>query len=315
MMAAARTTSDLMTRLPAVRGRMRADEPLARFTWFRVGGPAEVLFEPEDFDDLTAFLVAKPEDVPVTVIGGTSNILIRDGGIPGVVIRLGKGFSEIAVDGDFVTAGAGAADIHVARKAQEASLAGLEFMVGIPGTVGGALRMNAGAYGAEIASVFQSATAIDPKGVVRELTWSDMGFGYRHADVPEDWIFTGAVFKGTPGDKHAIHARMTEIQEKREATQPVRTRTGGSTFANPEGHSAWKLVDDAGCRGLQIGGAQVSDVHCNFLVNTGDATANDIEALGEEVRRRVMETSGVELRWEIRRLGVAAEAGPKEMTP
>ena len=314
-MMAAEKTMHLIERLPSVRGRLRADEPLARYTWFRVGGPAEVLFEPDDADDLIDFLAAKPGDVPVTVIGGTSNIMIRDGGIPGVTVRLGKGFSDIAVDGMRLEAGAAAADIHVAKKAEDAGLAGLEFRVGIPGTVGGALRMNAGAYGSEISAVFEAAKAVDLTGTVKDLSWSDMGFDYRHSDIPTDWIFISAVFKGELGDKHAIHARMTEIQEKREATQPVRERTGGSTFANPEGHSAWKLIDEAGCRGLRLGGAQVSEAHTNFRINTGDATAADLESLGEEVRRRVKDMTGIELRWEIRRLGIPARTGPSEVTP
>ncbi len=314
-MMSAQKSTHLIERLPAVRGRLRADEQLARYTWFRVGGPAEVLFEPEDADDLIAFLADKPEDVPVTVIGGTSNIMIRDGGIPGVTVRLGKGFSEISVDGVHVEAGAAAADIHVAKKAEDAGLAGLEFMVGIPGTVGGALRMNAGAYGSEISAVFETAKAVDLGGHLKDLSWSDMGFDYRHSDIPADWIFISAIFKGEPGDKHAIHARMTEIQEKREATQPVRERTGGSTFANPDGRSAWKLIDEAGCRGLRVGGAQVSEAHTNFLINTGDATAADLEALGEEVRRRVKDMTGIVLRWEIRRLGVPARNGLSEVTP
>jgi len=315
MMAAERTTPHLIERMPAVRGRVRADEPLARYTWFRVGGPAEVLFEPADFKDLEAFLTQKPADCPLTVIGGTSNILIRDGGIPGVVIRLGKAFAAIEIDGNRITAGAAAADINVARRAGEAGLAGLEFLVGIPGTVGGALRMNAGAYGVEISDVFESATALDADGTLRTLDAATMGFTYRHAEVPEDFIFTGAVFTGTPGDAEAIQARMKEIQDAREVSQPVREKTGGSTFANPWGSKAWQLVDAAGCRGLRIGGAQVSEAHTNFLINTGDATAADLERLGEEVRRRVMENSGVDLRWEIRRLGVPATDKLEEARP
>lgn len=313
MMAAERMTPHLIERLPAVRGRLRADEPMARYTWFRVGGPAEVLFEPADIDDLQAFMAAKPAGVPVTVIGGTSNILIRDGGIAGIVIRLGKAFAGIEADGTQVKAGAAAADINVARRAADAGVGGLEFMVGIPGTVGGALRMNAGAYGTEIADIFESASAVDSSGNLRTLRAADMGFAYRHTDVAEELVFTAAVFNGRAGDPGAIRARMKEIQDQRETSQPVREKTGGSTFANPDGHKAWQLVDAAGCRGLRIGGAQVSEAHTNFLINTGDATASDLEQLGEEVRRRVKERSGIQLHWEIRRLGQSTTTGPREM--
>ena len=314
MMAVERTTPHLIERLPAVRGRLRADEPMARYTWFRVGGPAEVLFEPADIDDLQAFMAAKPEDVPVTVIGGTSNILIRDGGIAGIVIRLGKAFAGIETDGTQISAGAAAADINVARRAADAGIAELEFMVGIPGTVGGALRMNAGAYGTEIADIFESASAVDGSGKIRTLRSADMGFAYRHTDVAEELVFTGAVFNGRAGNPDAIRARMKEIQNQRETSQPVREKTGGSTFANPDGHKAWQLVDVAGCRGLRIGGAQISEAHTNFLINTGDATAGDLEQLGEEVRRRVKERSGIELHWEIRRLGKSTTTGPREVS-
>lgn len=313
MMAAERMTPHLIERLPAVRGRLRADEPMARYTWFRVGGPAEVLFEPADIDDLQAFMAAKPAGVPVTVIGGTSNILIRDGGIAGIVIRLGKAFAGIEADGTQIKAGAAAADINVARRAADAGVGGLEFMVGIPGTVGGALRMNAGAYGTEIADIFESASAVDSSGNLRTLRAADMGFAYRHTDVAEELVFTAAVFNGRAGDPGAIRARMKEIQDQRETSQPVREKTGGSTFANPDGHKAWQLVDAAGCRGLRIGGAQVSEAHTNFLINTGDATAGDLEQLGEEVRRRVKERSGIQLHWEIRRLGQSTTTGPREM--
>lgn len=312
-MAIDQSAPHLIDRLPKVRGRLRADEPLARFTWFRVGGPAEVLFEPEDFDDLQVFMAARPRDVALTVIGGTSNILIRDGGIPGIVIRLGKAFAEITTDDEKIMAGAAAADINIARRAADAGICGLEFMVGIPGTLGGALRMNAGAYGTEIADVFDSATALDTDGNLHALSAAEMGFAYRHADVAEGMIFTSAVLKGQAGDAAAIRTRMKDIQETRESSQPVRERTGGSTFANPVGHKAWQLVDAAGCRGLQIGGAQVSEAHTNFLINTGDATAADLEQLGEEVRRRVMENAGVQLHWEIRRLGVPKQKELREI--
>ncbi len=312
MMAADRTVSHLIEHMPVVRGRIRADEPLARYTWFRVGGPAEVLFEPVDLDDLRTFLAACPAEIDITMIGGTSNILIRDGGIPGVVIRLGKAFAGIEIEGNHIHAGAAAADMNVARRAAEAGLAGLEFLIGIPGTVGGALRMNAGAYGAEIGDVLESATAVDRQGNMHTLHADEMGFSYRTVAVPADLIFTSAVFSAVPGDAGAIQALIKDIQVKREATQPVREKTGGSTFANPWGHKAWELIDAAGCRGLRIGGAQVSEAHCNFLINAADATASDLEQLGEEVRRRVMETSGVDLHWEIRRLGVAVKSAIKE---
>ncbi len=314
MMAAERMSGHLIEHMPALRGRLRADEPLAKYTWFRVGGPAEVLFEPADVDDLESFMRDRPDGVPITVIGGTSNILIRDGGIPGVTIRLGKTFAGIEIEDNKIRAGAGAADINVARRAGEAGFGGLEFLVGIPGTIGGALRMNAGAYGTEIADVFESATAIDGTGSLRTLSAKEMGFGYRHTDVPEDFIFTEAVLKGVSGDPALIKARMTEIQTQREQSQPVRERTGGSTFANPDGHKAWALIDAAGCRGLKIGGAMVSEAHTNFLINTGNATAEDIETLGEDVRRRVKQQSGIDLHWEIHRLGVANKANLHEVT-
>lgn len=294
----------LIERLPTVRGEYRADASTAQLTWFRVGGPAEVLYRPADEDDLIDFMTGRPGDVPVTVLGVGSNVLIRDGGVPGVVIRLGKSFAAARAEGELVTAGAGALDVTVAATAQRAGLTGLEFLSGIPGTVGGALRMNAGAYGSETRDVLVSARAIDGLGHARTLTVAEMGLSYRHCSVPEDWIFTSAVFRARPGDPATIAQSMADIRDAREDTQPRRVRTGGSTFANPDGHKAWKLIDAAGCRGLRIGGAQVSEKHCNFLLNVGDATAADIEALGEEVRRRVQETSGVELRWEIRRIGV-----------
>ncbi|CAA7618503.1 UDP-N-acetylmuramate dehydrogenase [Magnetospirillum sp. UT-4] len=304
-MMAARRSSDWRDDLPPVRGRISLDAPLGGLTWFRVGGPAEVLFRPADAEDLAQFLVCLPQDVPVTVIGVGSNLLVRDGGVPGAVIRLAGPFAAVTVDDQTVTAGAGALDLTVAMTAQERSIAGLEFLSGVPGTIGGALRMNAGAFGGEMKDVTLSATALDRSGTLHSLGLEQLGFGYRHCAIPEDWIFTGAVMRGTAGDKAAIARRMAEIREAREASQPTRTRTGGSTFANPEGAKAWELIDQAGCRGLAMGGAQVSEKHCNFLLNTGDATAADIEALGEEVRRRVRETSGVELRWEIRRIGRA----------
>lgn len=304
-MMAAEATRSLIDRLPKVRGELVADAPLAPLTWFRAGGNAEVLFRPADADDLADFLAGTPADVPVTVIGVGSNLLVREGGVPGVVIRLGRGFMNISVEGTRVRAGTAALDVAVARAAQEAGLAGLEFYRGIPGSIGGALRMNAGAYGGETKDILVEAIAIDRKGNRHVLKNEDMKYRYRHSGAAEDLIFVEAVFEGRPGDKDEILARMNEITSSREATQPVRTRTGGSTFKNPEGHKSWQLIDAAGCRGLKRGGAQVSELHCNFLINTGDATASDLEALGEEVRARVKETSGVTLEWEIRRIGVA----------
>lgn len=306
MAAEMNMTRDWVEALPPLKGRLRLDADLAKITWFRVGGPAEVMFRPEDLADLRTFLAAKPADVPVTVIGVGSNLLVRDGGVPGVVIRLGKEFANILVEGNLLRTGAATPDLYVARAARDAGLTGLEFLCGVPGTIGGALCMNAGAYGGEIKAVLRRAWALDPAGGLRELSNSEMGFSYRHCGVPEDWIFTEAEFEGIPGDKAEITARMEEIGDSRMDSQPVRSRTGGSTFANPEGAKAWELIDAAGCRGLRIGNAMVSEQHCNFLINTGDATAADIEGLGEEVRRRVKDNSGIELRWEIRRIGVPA---------
>lgn len=303
MMTAATRAPHLIDRLPKVRGRLMADAPLAPVTWFRVGGPAEVLFRPADVDDLSAFLAAKPADVPVTVIGVASNLLVRDGGINGVVVRLGRGFVDITAREHSIEAGAGALDLNVALTAREAGIAGLEFLCGIPGTVGGGLRMNAGAYGSEFKDALSSAVALDTHGTQHALPIAELQLSYRHCGLPEDWIFVAARFAGTAGDPLTIARRMAEIQLAREASQPVRARTGGSTFANPPGHKAWQLIDAAGCRGLRHGGAMVSEQHANFLINTGDATAEDIEALGEEVRVRVLATSGIALEWEIRRLG------------
>ena len=314
MMAALLYPGHLINRLPKVRGSYTPNVQLAKYTWFKVGGPAEVVFRPADADDLVSFLLNKPQDVPVTVIGVGSNLLVRDGGIPGVVVRFGKGFANIDIDGEMVRAGAGALDILVSRRAAEASLTGLEFLSGIPGTIGGALRMNAGAYGAEMKDVMVNAMAVDLQGNLHGLTNEEMGFGYRHTAIPEDWIFTEVRMKAKPGNANTIASRMAEIKSYREESQPVKTPTGGSTFANPEGHKAWELIDKAGCRGLKRGGAMVSEKHCNFLINTGGATAADLEGLGEEVKRRVFETSGITLKWEIRRVGVSEDDGPKEVT-
>lgn len=300
-----------MLRLPQTRGKMIPNAPLADSTWFRVGGPAEVLFKPVDAEDLAWFFAHCPQDVPVTVLGLASNTLVRDGGIPGVVIKLSPDFATIRVDGGELTAGAAAVDLNVARAAQAAGLAGLEFLSGIPGTIGGGLRMNAGAYGGEFKDVVVSVTALDRAGNKHVLSNSDMKFGYRHCGVPDDWIFLGAVFSGEHGDSSVIQKRIQEIQKSRAETQPIREKTGGSTFANPkddpQGRKAWQLIEAAGCRGLKIGKAQVSSKHCNFLINTGRATAAEIERLGEEVRRRVKEKTGVMLQWEIRRVGVAVK--------
>ena len=290
---------------PGLRGTLQPDAPTAPLSWFRTGGPAEVLFTPADGADLALFLDGCPADVPVLVIGLGSNLLVRDGGVPGVVIRLGKGFAQIEVQGTRIRAGAGAADVKVARAAAEAGIDGLTFLRGIPGTIGGALRMNGGAYGGETANVLAEACAVDRQGRAHVLSPDDMAFTYRHCGAPKDLIFTEAVFDGRPGDPDAILAAMNAITEARSATQPVNTRTGGSTFKNPPGRKAWELVDKAGCRGLRIGDAQVSELHCNFLINHGAATASEIEALGDEVQRRVRETSGVELEWEIKRVGIA----------
>ncbi|HEY4114449.1 MAG TPA: UDP-N-acetylmuramate dehydrogenase [Rhizomicrobium sp.] len=290
--------------LPPVRGTYTDSAPLKDLVWFRVGGPAETLFRPADVDDLATFLAAKPADVPVTVIGVGSNLLIRDGGIPGVVVRLPGALGKILVEGNRVRAGAAALDAAVARAAADAGVAGLEFLRGIPGTIGGALKMNAGCYGREIKDIFVEATALDGAGKKRVLSASDMKFVYRKSQVPEDFIFVEAVFEGASDDPAAIRARMEKLVEQRESTQPVKTRTGGSTFKNPPGHKAWQLIDGAGCRGLMHGAAQVSPMHCNFLINAGDASAADIEALGEEVRARVKAKSGISLEWEIKRVGV-----------
>lgn len=319
MMALGSPLPRLLERLPRVRGRLTENAPLDRIAWFRVGGPAEIMFRPADRDDLAQFLAEKPADMPVTVIGLGSNLLVRDGGVPGVVVRLGREFAGIAVEGARVRAGAAAVDLSVALVAAEAALTGLEFLSGIPGTIGGGLRMNAGAYGREIKDVVVAAEALDPAGRFHPLDLTDLGLSYRRCAVGDDWVFTGALLEGTPGERTAIAARIAEIKRMREGTQPIRSRTGGSTFANPEdpragGRKAWQLIEAAGCRGLRRGGAMVSEMHCNFLINTGDATAADLEGLGEEVRRRVRETSGVELRWEIRVIGVASGCGPHAVT-
>jgi len=304
-MSFADIVADLKSTMPALRGRLLANQSLAELTWFRVGGPAQVLFLPEDEADLAYFLAHLPADVPVTVVGLGSNLIVRDGGIPGVTIRLGRGFNEIAVDGFCVRAGAAVPDVRVARAAQEAGIAGLAFLCGIPGGVGGALRMNGGAYGRETKDALVEARAVDRAGRVHVLKNADMHYAYRHCGAPDDYIFTQAVFAGERGDPAAIAAEMERITTSRGETQPVKSRTGGSTFKNPPGQKAWQLIDAAGCRGLRVGDAQVSPMHCNFLINLGNAKAADIETLGETVRHRVKDSSGVELEWEIKRIGLA----------
>ena len=295
--------SSLLERLPPVRGRLSEDADLGKVTWFRVGGPAEVMFRPADKADLAAFMKHKPADVPVTVIGVASNLLVRDGGVPGVTIRLGRDFATIAAESQDILCGAAALDLNVAKTACAAGISGLEFLSGVPGTIGGGLRMNAGAYGREIKDVLLQAEVIDSDGELRWVAAEDLGHSYRSSRFPADWICVGARLRGAAGDPAAIKARMEEIQTQRAESQPIRTRTGGSTFKNPPGQKAWQLIDAAGCRGLVMGDAMVSELHCNFLINRGDATAGDLEALGEEVRARVKRQSGIELEWEIKRIG------------
>jgi UDP-N-acetylmuramate dehydrogenase len=298
-------TADIKVRMPQLRGRLIANQPLADLTWFRVGGPAQVLFTPEDESDLAYFLQNLPAEIPVTVVGLGSNLIVRDGGVPGVVVRLGRGFGEIKVEeGARIRVGTAVPDVKVARAAQEAGIAGLSFLRGIPGGIGGALRMNGGAYGRETKDALIEARGVDRQGNIHVLANADMHYTYRHCGVSDDIIFTQALFRGEPGDRAAIAAEMGKITEAREATQPIKSRTGGSTFKNPPGQKAWQLIDAAGCRGLAVGDAQVSELHCNFLINRGSATAHDIETLGETVRRRVKENSGVTLDWEIKRIGI-----------
>lgn len=292
--------------LEGLRGELRRNESLAKYSWFRVGGPSDLFFAPEDEADLVACIKQVPLDVPILVLGLGSNLLVRDGGFRGLAIKLGKGFQEIKVEADHhIRAGAGAADVKVARIAAEAGIAGLSFLRGIPGTIGGALRMNGGAYGGETKDVFVSARGVDRAGALHLFDHAAMGFAYRHSSVAPDIIFTEALFKGQAGVADAILAEMNAITEARSSTQPVNTRTGGSTFKNPPNAKAWELVDKAGCRGLRIGGAQVSELHTNFLIAHPDATAADVETLGEEVRRRVKDLTGIELEWEIKRIGEA----------
>jgi UDP-N-acetylmuramate dehydrogenase len=301
--------SDLETHLiailPELRGKLKSGASLADLTWFRVGGPAEILYSPADEADLAYFMKKTPASIPITVIGLGSNLLVRDGGIAGVVIRLGRGFGEIKIEaGSRLRAGAAVPDVKVARAAADAGIAGLSFYRGIPGCVGGALRMNGGAHGRETKEVVVEARAVDRNGNIHVLPVAELHYAYRHCGAPEDFIFTEALFQGEPGKPAKILAEMEDIAAYREEVQPIKSRTGGSTFKNPPGKKAWQLIDAAGCRGLFVGQAKVSEMHCNFLINEGNATGADIELLGETVRARVKETSGVELEWEIKRLGI-----------
>lgn len=313
MMAASKPIPLLIERLPKARGSYRADAPMARISWLKVGGSAEVMFKPVDVLDLANFLAAKPDDVPVVIIGGASNLLVRDGGIPGVVIRLGRNFAGIDVKGSELQVGAGALDINVAAAALNASIAGLEFLSGIPGTIGGALRMNAGAFGAEMKDCVVKAQALDAKGNAHELGPDELGFCYRGCSVPKDWIFIAATLQGRQEARESIARRMDEIAARRKDAQPNREQSAGCAFANPPGMKAWELIERAGCRGLTSGGAKISEKHCNFLVNANHATAADLEGLGEEVRRLVHEATGVRLEWEIQRIGVALPRQLKEI--
>src|SRR3954471_1180887 len=298
-------TADLKAAMPEWRGRLLGNEPLAPLTWFRVGGPAQVLFTPADEDDLAYFLSNLSADIPVYVVGVGSNLIVRDGGMPGVVIRLSpRAFGATSADGDSVRAGAASLDKRVAEMAAAANVSGLEFFFGIPGTIGGALRMNAGANGAETKDVLIEASGVGRDGKKHIFTNTDMKFVYRNSGVDASIIFTSARFRGRIAAPDAIRARMNEVQNHRETAQPIREKPGGSTFKNPPDNSAWKLIDAAGCRGLRVGGAQVSEMHCNFLINTGNATGHDIETLGETVRERVKANSGIELHWEIKRIGI-----------
>ena len=309
----------LIASLPPLRGRVQADAPLGPATWFRAGGPAEVLVRPADVEDLAALLAGLPDTIPVTAIGAASNLIVRDGGVAGVVVRLARGFGGISVERDGVIAGAAALDVTVAEHAAAAGLTGLEFLSGIPGSIGGAISMNAGAYGGDIAGCLDWAELVTRTGETVRLSVADLALAYRYSNVPPGSVVVRARLRAAPSEPVAIAARMAEIRSRRETTQPVRSRTGGSTFRNPppdqSSLAAWELIDAAGCRGLMRGAAQVSELHCNFLINTGGATASDLEGMGEEVRRRVQETSGVVLEWEIRRIGIPALAPEASQVP
>jgi len=295
--------TSFILKLPKTRGRMRENADLAKINWFQVGGRAEVLFKPEDAGDLAEFFAGKPNDIPTTIIGVGSNLLIRDGGIDGVVIRLGRGFADCEAQGDRLIVGAACLNSNAVLVAKEHNIGGLEFLSGIPGSIGGALAMNAGAYGVETKDVLIEVEAVDQQGNIHKLTPAQLKYSYRHSELPEGWIFTKATLQGKIENSDVIAARIAEISASRSSTQPIRSRTGGSTFRNPPEKKAWQLIDEAGCRGLQIGGAQMSELHCNFMINTGDATAYDLESLGEEVRKRVFAHSGIMLQWEIKRIG------------
>lgn len=304
-------TGELKALMPELRGRLTANAPMADITWFRVGGPAQVLFSPADEGDLAYFLQRLPDGVPINVVGLGSNLLVRDGGVPGIVIRLGRGFGEIKVEaGNRLRVGTAVPDVKVARAAADAGIAGLAFYRGIPGSIGGALRMNAGAHGRETKDVLTSARAVDLDGNIHILSLAGMGFTYRHCGVQDGWIFTEATYQGTPGEPADILKEMDEVADYREKNQPIKERTGGSTFKNPPENSAWKLIDEAGCRGFRVGGAKVSDMHCNFLINDAQASGEDVERLGETVRARVKAKSGVTLNWEIIRLGLPRTGQP-----
>ncbi len=298
---------DLIEKLPTVRGKYDLNAKIAKYTWFRTGGPAEVLYRPADIEDLANFLYEKPKDIPITLLGVGSNVLVRDGGIPGVVIRLGRPFSTIRTEGSQIYAGAMALDYNVAKVARDEAISGFEFLAGIPGTIGGGLRMNAGAYGRELKDIVTQVMVITQQGKIESLSPEDWGPRYRGCNISTNWVFTGCFMSGSWGNKTDITRAMELVQETREIAQPIRERTGGSTYKNPNGNKAWELIDRSGCRGLRLGNAQVSKKHCNFLVNLGGASAADIEGLGEEVRRRVREVTGVELEWELERIGTPAE--------
>ena len=299
---------ELIDRLPSVRGKLSANVPLAPYTWLRVGGPAEVLFMPKDEADLAHFLSSTPDEIPVTILGVASNTLVRDGGVKGVVVRLGPSFGSVTTDGETVTAGAAALDNKVAKEAAKAGIAGLEFYAGIPGTIGGALRMNAGCYGAETKDILREVVALDRTGRRQVMPLEEMGYSYRHSKAPDDLIFVQAAFEGIKDKPADIQTRMDEITKRREESQPIREKTGGSTFKNPDqvqskGRGAWQVIDAAGGRGFKVGGAQMSEKHCNFMINTGEATASDLETLGETMREMVKKNEGVDLEWEVKRIG------------
>lgn len=303
-------TATWLADLPPLRGQLKLGLPMAPRTWFRVGGPAEAWYQPADADDLQTLLAKRPAELPVLPIGVASNLLVRDGGIPGIVLRLAGPLAAVEIQGDRLLVGAGATDRNIAQRALQAGLSGLEFLIGVPGTLGGAIRMNAGAFGGETAEIVERVIAFSPDGQRHELTAAELGFGYRHSALPEGWIVQAAVLKGVPGEPGRIRARMARIKAERAVAQPLQVATGGSTFKNPPGIKAWELIDRAGCRGLGHGRAMVSEKHCNFLINKGGATAAEIEELGELVRSRVQASSGVELDWEIHRVGKPADGAP-----